>query len=610
MAGVSRSGGRFRNRTRRGTAAASGTHETGKAGGGEKGAATSNRKAQGGTEKRRGQKAQGGAEAGSQINWQEIAALDTEDDTKGQAYLACLSTWEIPPEKDGKGGIVKTQAYYDAEGSEETWREALINRLRECDIALVYCANLEYDTSNVFGLGVTLLTRTYVAGRMISGSMQLVGMERPVEFLDACFLENPPIPVRRMGEQIGLPKLEPPYRFDRYHKASDFIEYCGRDSEITLRWVSMVMGQFAALGCPGMGRTLPASSMRTFEHLWGDVPGLPSHHDFIRQAYYGGRCEIFRVGPVESYIHATDVASMYPYVMSVNKFPNPSSIREWRKGDPLHVTGVYRATVYYPITVKYPALPYRTDKLIFPVGKFSGVWSGAELLHALVFDGAKAEISEGIEFDQEYYPFTDFIERLFRQKEAGNPRAKFVMNSLYGKFAESGEIEEIGPKGRRKIKTQPAHANIIWSVLITAYARLHLLEGIRYVSHLIWCEPLYCDTDSIFYHSSVPTPLDKFNRKGLGNWTHKGTAELFEAKLPKLYRFGDTYHGKGVPLSEAAPYFFGEKVEYTAPRRFRESLARGETVNEWRQVTKQANAKYDKRTVLSGGDTRPIVLNG
>ena len=46
--------------------------------------------------------------------------------------------------------------------------------------------------------------------------------------------------------------------------------------------------------------------------------------------------------------------------------------------------GVYKAIVEIPDNVKYPILPVRVNnQIIYPVGKFEGLWTNIELNYAL-----------------------------------------------------------------------------------------------------------------------------------------------------------------------------------------------------------------------------------
>ncbi|GJW60703.1 ribonuclease H-like domain-containing protein [Tanacetum coccineum] len=99
-----------------------------------------------------------------------------------------------------------------------------------------------------------------------------------------------------------------------------------------------------------------------------------------------------------------------------------------------------------PKIIKKPFLPYRskTGTLIFPTGKFIGVYYSEELKYAVGL-GYKVVPISGYLFERKESPFKDFVSSLFlsEARKEGNDVLSYVykilMNSLYGRF-------EINPK--------------------------------------------------------------------------------------------------------------------------------------------------------------------
>lgn len=517
----------------------------------------------------------------------KVAAFDTEDNTKGEAFLCCLAWW-------GKTeGSIEKAAFYGKE-----WRQAFAERIEQEKITLIYAANLEYDLNNVFGVNDDLV-RVYVGSRILYA--EWFG----IEFRDASWYENPPISVARMGQQIGIPKLEMPAGAIA---TADMVTYCSRDAEIVLRWVRAVQGDFDKLGI-ALKRTLPSTSLAYFKSVHGIIPNQPEIDvrgkgiiEFLRQGYFGGRTEAFYMRPVRGTIHAADISSMYPFVMSQEEYPSPDTAYFTDHPD-IEQPGAYYCNIHAP-PIDIPLLPYRHDGLtVFPVGRFSGVWTSPELLTA-VERGYDVKPIYGVAYQSCYRPFVETINTLYEWKRNGHTRAKFIMNSLYGKFGESGVLLEVKGNEAKEIQNTPRHANVIWSAYVTAYARIKLIRGLERVQRN-GAMVLYCDTDSCFY-SSNERILDE--RNDLGAWVHKDTRNVFHCKAPKLYRFGDEYHSKGIPRNEALQYFIHGMAEYVKPNRFRESIRRGLSLNVWEKRIRTTAFEYRKRIVHSDGTTMPLTL--
>lgn len=195
-----------------------------------------------------------------------------------------------------------------------------------------------------------------------------------------------------------------------------------------------------------VGMTTAATSMKTYRRSYQSHPieRHSKHHDFFRKAYYGGRVEIFRESIEGAKYY--DINSSYPFAM-LSPMPQGKLI-EWKGTPPKWLLdgeyiGFAEANVIVPQDTFIPVLPYRADdgKLIFPVGKFSGVWTVIELLEAEK-QGATIQWLDS-KWIKQGYIFNDFIESLFEYRDKDKKNydeslsyiSKIMMNSLYGKFA-------------------------------------------------------------------------------------------------------------------------------------------------------------------------------
>jgi len=170
-------------------------------------------------------------------------------------------------------------------------------------------------------------------------------------------------------------------------------------------------------------------------------------------SYYGGRVEAIKLGP--TYSAKYDINSMYPYVMTYAKFPNPKFVK---KSHASTVRGLLHDLKYYEgqATIKvrhkknnFGFLPIKKDgKLIFPNGEFSGTWCFPEIRFAL-----KKKVIEILEVGEVLIsypmetPFKSFANDLYdkRMKSEGIEKTnlKLILNSLYGKWGQREKFKEI-----------------------------------------------------------------------------------------------------------------------------------------------------------------------
>jgi hypothetical protein len=190
---------------------------------------------------------------------------------------------------------------------------------------------------------------------------------------------------------------------------------------------------------------------------------------FLRKGYYGGRTEVFKAEQRGGFY--MDKNSMYPHCMRNYSFPcgefrdYSGSMAEscWdlfcfdNKGG-----GMIEADVFIP-KMKIPPLPHRAkdknNKLIFPCGYISGVWTFHELKFAMNRGVKILNVKRTVYFpmmSQIFIGFVNYFEQLKidnteavkysgvnAKGEKINPSlrewAKLILNALYGKFASRRE---------------------------------------------------------------------------------------------------------------------------------------------------------------------------
>lgn len=311
-----------------------------------------------------------------------------------------------------------------------------------------------------------------------------------------------------------------------------------------------------------VGITAPSTAMNLFrrKYLKRLINRHTKHHDFIRQAYVGGRVENFVKAGID--LKYLDINSSYPRSMlepmPVGECQTLNGMPPTRMLDSQRI-GFVECFVEYP-EVNIPVLPVKyKGKLIFPVGKISGIFSWDELRLAMV-QGAKVKSWGKSVWYESYMLFGEMVEELYRYRNKSLPEydggldaiAKLILNSTYGKFAQSPERKSIRifergepvPVGAEPIGgiesgiyyvTEEKDAAYIMpqiSAHITALSRLRLVTGMLSVESQGW-RVYYCDTDSMVvdYEARVETST------ALGAWKDEYPGVKLRGKFlgPKMY---------------------------------------------------------------------------
>jgi len=208
-------------------------------------------------------------------------------------------------------------------------------------------------------------------------------------------------------------------------------------------------------------------------------------------------------------------------------------------------------------------------------------------------------VGMAVEFPGTCAPFLGYIrfcyaERMAAISEVDKTFWKLMMNTLYGKFGQTGGLTMIYDDREIEMATETAHANVIWAAYVTAYARLHLLSLLRQAGDVF-----YCDTDSVFTHAVLPTGGD------LGQLKEEGTYDDVMFYGNKLYVLDGRAKAKGVRREVARDFLRTGQATFRKPVRFRESRRLGAQPNVWYHVTKQLRSEYTKRIIREDQSTAP-----
>ena len=304
--------------------------------------------------------------------------------------------------------------------------------------------------------------------------------------------------------------------------------------------------------------TLSSLAMTIYRSNYYDSISWPIHipsrneDTFIRRGYYGGHADTYK--PYGENLYYYDVNSLYPYIMK--SCPMPGGVPVWHanlEGQELsNLYGFIEAYVVCPNTITRPFLPYRdhNDTLLFPTGKFVGVYFSEELIYARDL-GYKIFPMRGYLFEKKPSPFDSFVTSLFASRqeaklsgdEAMAYSYKILMNSLYGRFGinPKSTITEVCNRNRYDYLTQrdnlifgdklseqyyivsyvgnagnvedkdwnpPKISAVQLAAAITAQSRIHMY---KYISRP---DCYYTDTDSAILGS--PLPEDEISPIELG----------------------------------------------------------------------------------------------
>lgn len=416
--------------------------------------------------------------------------------------------------------------------------------------------------------------------------------------------------LEEIGELLDHPKLDPPVDLGGClcdltdDEIEDMAHYCGRDADVTRAWVeelqNVLLDEF---GVP-LERTAAGTSMGAWRRNYQEesyqlLP--PWHRDFIREAYRGGRTELFFKGLVEE-VHGYDINSLYPHCYGTYPMPDPNTCRgrvvdldvdelldRLESGE-----GFARCTVRAPPDLEVPYLRYwdeERDKLTFPVGTFTDTWTYLELREALDRGYEVLEVDRLTHHDSTVHPFKEYAEDLYRLKqqygrEEDETRyrvVKLLMNSFYGRFGIDTTDSDAGyyvfPRDVDDLRkhlheapvwtsdmidayeegdlnyyydpfdnTVPVYAHPEWAAYVTAASRHELYTWFEEVD--LEVPPiLYTDTDSLYTTKPLP---DELLGDELGGMAHEftGPAHFIREKGYALFTpEGELEHVKASGLN-------------------------------------------------------------
>jgi hypothetical protein len=393
--------------------------------------------------------------------------------------------------------------------------------------------------------------------------------------------------VDRWGQELGLPKLMMP---DVTASDDEWYLYCERDVEVILeitRWYI----RFLEDNKLGQWRyTIASQAFTAFRHRFMvypiDIPDDDVSRPLARQAYKGGRTEVFKVGEFnDGPYYKIDVNSMYPYVMSCNNYPT----RLHGTGDELTVKQIEAIRGRYGLIAHCnvsPTVPLfaetSTGRNLYPIGTFDAYLTTNEFYRA--YDNGW--LNEVYSFAMYYMRpiFNEYIDFFYglkvqfttEGKRLQRAFTKLYLNSLYGKFGQKGYTDEVigeteipglgtwyaidATDGEKYMYRWVGHSlirsrqegegrNSFCAVAahVTANARLYLYDAVLRAGRE---HVYYSDTDSMILDAvGYGRMQDVLHPTNLGAWALEAESDTVVIRAPKHYRFDGKWTMKGVRRS-------------------------------------------------------------
>ncbi len=392
------------------------------------------------------------------------------------------------------------------------------------------------------------------------GTLTLKRKKNRLIFLDT--MNYLPASVEQLGKIIGIPKLKSPTFLGQKPKTpeewEELVTYNQRDALVSRKFVEFLQDGFLKKNCK-LRTTIASTSLDYWRRNCQPktlVQPDERHTKEMYHGYYGGRTEVFKRGLVKD-LNYYDFNSLYPSVMR-NAYPDPNSHHFTKIGGMRTIEdfeGMSEVTVESPNRY-YPLLPYRSEKILFPAGKFKGWYCHNEIRQALKHGYKIRTVHKTHYYTKTFYPFKTFAETLYEERKAlkakGDPMQllmKLLMNSLYGKFGQNNSLNEdvihadqvtidMLSKNHTRFGNYfifgglndkiPLFVHPIIASYTTAYARIKMHKA------MLICKPYYVDTDSLL------TPNELSTSDGLGKLKLEYRIDKGWLVKPKLYYFKGT----------------------------------------------------------------------
>lgn len=488
-----------------------------------------------------------------------------------------------------------------------------------------------------FVLETVIASGKYSVNASFSGSSAIIVRIKQGKnnwtFVDSFWLFRDSL--ENIGRFVGIEKAEKEKRMtevearDFYTNApiSELIRYNQIDCQILYEAIDQMETALLDMGGQ-LQMTIASCAMHLFRraYLTKEIDTNNQVNDKARKAYFASRVEVFNKQCWNASYY--DINSSFPYAMTK---PCPGRVIEQSRYLPDY--GLYMADIEIEVPDDYlPPLAARfKGRLFFPTGQWRGWFMSVDIDLLLKAGGRIMKVYECIVFA----PFNDlsgYVKTIYEKRKNSTDSFerivyKYLLNSLYGKFAESAFKSSlaINPKEIRPTmemlfpgawieerKVPVPHMHVPISAYITATARRTLYNYLSLTSDFH-----YCDTDGF------STGDDYAITKDLGGLKLEKLIREGQFVAPKLYRLDGTelqndgswteLGNKGVKskgfsrpdIERFERLKNGQEIEYIRMTRLKELYRRGKTKPEEKVVTKRLHLdSMPKRFTYPDGHTR------
>ena len=318
-------------------------------------------------------------------------------------------------------------------------------------------------------------------------------------------------------------------------------------------------------------------------------------YTFIKNSFFGGRCEVFGNKKDSEFINFFDFSGMYGQCM-LQEFPvGEGTYYTNPKSEYYNKVGFH--TIEFISDMSIPVLPYKNNKLLFCNGTMIGTYWYEEIILFVENGGIIKRIINSYVYDKNEYIFKDFVNHFNEYRSKGGfykTFGKLIINSLYGGFAlkeddyfthftfseleaesirfsfnvisqdyigciyiskilKDSKSDIVFNKKEMKWSNKFSIRNITYSSIISSKARIKLFNSFKEVEK-DGGRILYCDTDSIFASYN----MSKRNVSiGEIKWSEVYNDGFFIS--PKFYGYVNEYNEKilkikGIKIKDSLIY--------------------------------------------------------
>ena len=293
-------------------------------------------------------------------------------------------------------------------------------------------------------------------------------------------------------------------------------EYNKTDCEILWKAIAQFEEEIVGLGGQ-LQQTIASTAMNLFRRafLKRDIFTSESLNHIAQESYFASRVEVISRNAEDFLIY--DINSSFPYSMT---FPLPGNLISYQNTLPEDSSDecIYLANVTIEVPEMHlPPLPYRKDnRVFFPVGRWRS-WFTSTDIRLAVENGAILHKVHEVYLFEPFLDFAEYAKKIYALRAEAKTDfrklvLKYLLNSLYGKTAESTQKQEmlINPEEIDRSTMQMlqpgvwlcekpaviAHRHVVVASVITSLARRTLYNYAK----------MCYEQDKPFYYCDSVTP--------------------------------------------------------------------------------------------------------